>query len=95
MAKRRLAFAESLVVWGFRRRYLRELRESDGPPAYGEIAADATSRLSIGGVHQLEELLKAERDLLRKRGEHQAADSLTGAIRDLGSRMQILDDLLH
>jgi hypothetical protein len=93
--KKRLAFAESLVVWGFRRRYLKEMRAPGRPPAYDELAARALERLSIGGVHQLADLLKEEREILRRQGDNQAADSLTMALRDLDSRTQILDDLLH
>jgi hypothetical protein len=93
--KRRLAFAEDLVVWGFRRRYLREMRRNEGISLYGEVTADAVARLSIGGVHHLLETLRDERKALRERGDHGAADSLTSAIRDIDSRMQILDDLLH
>jgi len=95
MRKRNLAFAESLVVSSFRRRYLRELRGDQERPRYEELAADAVARLSVGGVRQLCEILKTERAELRDLGDNRLADSLTSAIRGLDSRMQILDDLLH
>ena len=60
-----------------------------------ELAAEALARLSVGGVHQLCGLLKAERDELRELEDGRSADSLTSAIRDLDSRTQILDDLLR
>jgi hypothetical protein len=53
------------------------------------------ARLSVGGVRQLREILKAERAELRDLGDNRLADSLTSAIRGLDSRTQILDDLLH
>ena len=95
MPQYRLAFAESLAVWGFRRRYLRELRREDGSSRYGDLAVRAVSDLSIGAVRQLRDMLRDERDALRDRGDHRAADSLTSALRDLDSRIQILNDLLH
>lgn len=96
MEKRsRLAFAEGLVVWGFRRRYLKESQASDGPPRYEDLAATAMARLSFAGVRQLREALVSEREGMRDRGHHRLADSLTSAIRGLDTRLQILDDLLH
>lgn len=90
-----IGFAEELVVRGLERSYLRELRGSDGLPRYGELGADAVARLSFAGVHRLRDMLWAEREALRDLGDHRAADSLTSALRDLDSRMQILDDLLR
>lgn len=95
MKKYRLSLSESLAVWGFRRAYLRELRREDGASRYGELAVEAVAALSIGAVRQLRWMLHAERDALRDIGDHRAADSLTSALRDLDSRIQILDDLLH
>ena len=95
MNKRNLAFAEGLVVWGFRRRYLQEMRRNEGLPLYCELGADAVACLSITGVHQLRELLWTEREALRDLEDPRAADSLTSAIRDLDSKTQILDDLLR
>lgn len=90
-----MAFAESLVGWGLQRRYLREMRRSGGPPRYAELAAEAVAHLSFVGVHHLRDLLWNEREALRDLEDHRAADSLTSAIRDIDSRIQILDDLLH
>ncbi|MEE8572414.1 MAG: hypothetical protein V3T20_04055 [Gemmatimonadota bacterium] len=90
-----MTFGESLVVWRYRRRYLREMRRKDGRPRYEELSADATARLSIDGLHHLQEILKDERAAHRKRGDNRAADSLTSAVRGLDSRVQILDDMLR
>ena len=90
-----IGFAEDLVVRGLKRSYLREMRGSDGLPRYGELGAAAVARLSFAGVHRLRDMLWAEREALRDLGDHRAADSLTSALRDLDSRMQILDDLLR
>ncbi len=95
MRQRRVTFGESLVVWRYRRRYLREMRRKDGRPRYEELAADATARLSIDGLHHLQEILKDERAAHRERGDNSAADSLTSAVRGLDSRVQILDDMLR
>lgn len=95
MNKRSLAFAEGLVVWELRRRYLQEMRRSEGIAPYCELGADAVARLSIDGVHRLREMLLTEREALRELDDHRAADSLTSALRDLDSRTQILDDLLR
>ena len=95
MRERDLPFAEILAVWGYRRRYLRELRREDGSLLYGDLAVRAVSDLSIRAVRALREMLRTERDALRDLGDHRAADSLTAALRDLDSRLQILDDLLH
>lgn len=91
-----LAADEKLAILGFRRRYLREMRSAPGSqPGYAALASEAVSRLSSTGVRYLTALLKAAREGLRLRGDDRAADSLTSAIRDLDSRIQILDDLLH
>jgi hypothetical protein len=95
MRERKLAVTESLAVWGFRRRYLRELRREDGTSNYPDLALDAVASLSIAAVRQLREMLRTERDAMRDIGDNRAADSLTSALRDLDSRIQILDDLLH
>ncbi|MCK5488379.1 MAG: hypothetical protein KAI98_00235 [Gemmatimonadetes bacterium] len=95
MLNRTVPFEESLVVWSLIRRYLGEMRRDKGRPRYDELAAEALARLSVGGVHQLCGLLKAERDELRELEDGRSADSLTSAIRDLDSRTQILDDLLR
>lgn len=95
MNKRSLSFAEGLVVWEFRRRYLQEMRRNEGPAQYGELGADAVARLSFAGVHRLREVLWAERQALRDMDDHRAADSLTSALRDIDTRIQILDDLLR
>lgn len=95
MTKQNPGLTESLTIWRFRRRYMRELRATDASPMWGALAAEAVAQLSIGGVHQLREMLGAERDALRDLGHDRAADALTAAIRDLDSRIQILDDLLH
>jgi len=89
------SFAESLVIWSIRRRYLREMRREAGLPRYGKLGAEAVARLSIDAVRHLREILLEERKELRDRGRNRAADSLTSAIRDLDSRTQILNDLLH
>jgi len=91
-----LAADERITVWGFRRRYLSETQAGSAtPPPYERLGSEAVARLSIAGVHHLIELLRGVREGLRERGEDSAADSLTSAIRDLDSRIQILDDLLH
>jgi hypothetical protein len=95
MPERKLTSAEILAVWGFRRRYLRALRREDGSSFYSDLAVRAVSDLSIRAVRELREVLRTERDALRDLGDHRAADSLTTALRDLDSRLQILDDLLH
>ena len=95
MRERSLSLPESLAVWGFRRRYLRELRKEGGSSCYEEVALDAVAGLSIGAVQRLRATLRGERDALRDLGDHRAADSLTSALRDLDSRIQILVDLLH
>lgn len=95
MVNRTAPFEESLIVWSLVQRYLREMRRGEGRPRYDELAADAVARLSVNGVRQLGEILRAERDDLRELEDDQSADSLTSAIRDLDSRTQILDDLLH
>ena len=95
MKQRNLGFAEDLVVRGFVRSYLREMRGSDGLPRYDELGADAVARLSFAGVRRLRELLWSEREALRDLEDRRAADSLTSALRDLDSRIQILDDLLR
>lgn len=95
MKQHNIGFAEDLVVRGLKRSYLREMRGGDGLPRYGELGADAVARLSFAGVHRLRDLLWAEREALRDLDDHRAADSLTSALRDLDSRMQILDDLLR
>jgi len=95
MNKRSLACAEDLIVQELRRSYLREMRARDGHPRYGELGADAVARLSYAGVHRLRDVLWAEREALRDLEDHRAADSLTSALRDIDSRMQILDDLLR
>jgi hypothetical protein len=95
MKQRNLGFAEDLVVRGFVRSYLREMRGSDGRPRYDELGADAVARLSFGGVRRLRKMLWTERQALRDLEDRRAADSLTSALRDLDSRIQILDDLLH
>ena len=95
MKKRSLRFAEDLIVAGLRRSYLCEMRTSDGPPRYGELGADAVARLSIAGVHRLRDILWAERETLRDLEDYRAADSLTSALRDIDTRIQILDDLLR
>lgn len=95
MKQHNIGFAEDLVVRGLKRSYLREMRGSDGLPRYGELGAAAVARLSFAGVHRLRDLLWAEREALRDLDDHRAADSLTSALRDLDSRMQILDDLLR
>ena len=59
------------------------------------LAASATGRLSIDGLHRLREGLIDERTRARRDGEHQLADGLTSAVRQLDSRAQILDDLLR
>lgn len=86
---------DRVLVRMFTRKYLRALRSGDGRLDSAELAADATARLSIDGVHRLREALVAERIRLRKQGEDRLADGLTSAVRDLDSRIQILDDLLH
>ena len=95
MKRRNIGFAEDLVVLGLKRSYLREMRGSDGLPRYGELGADAVARLSFAGVHRLRDMLWAEREALRDLEDYRAADSLTSALRDLDTRMQILDDLLR
>ena len=95
MKKRSLACAEDLIVQELGRSYLREMRASDGLPRYSELGADAVARLSYAGVHRLRDVLWAEREALRDLEDHRAADSLTSALRDIDSRMQILDDLLR
>lgn len=95
MKQRNIEFAEDLVVRGLVRGYLREMRGSDGQPRYGKLGADAVARLSFAGVHRLRDMLWAEREALRDLEDHRAADSLTSALRDLDTRMQILDDLLR
>jgi len=93
--QRTLGFDEDLIVLGLRRSYLREMRASEGLPRYGELGANAVARLSYSGVHRLRNLLWAEREALRDLNDHRAADSLTSALRDIDSRLQILDDLLR
>ena len=95
MKQHNIGFAEDLVVRGLKRSYLREMRGSDGLPRYNELGADAVARLSFAGVHRLRDMLWTEREALRDLDDHRAADSLTSALRDLDSRMQILDDLLR
>lgn len=95
MKEHSLGFAEDLVIAGLKRSYLREVRASDGLPRYGELGADAVARLSIAGVHRLRDILWAEREALRDLKDHRAADSLTSALRDIDTRIQILDDLLR
>jgi len=95
MLNRTLPFEENLVVWSLVRRYLCEMRRDQGRPRYDELAADAVARLSVSGVRQLGKILRSERDELRELEGDRFADSLTSAIRDLDSRTQILDDLLH
>ena len=95
MNKRSLACAEDLIVQGLKRSYLRETRASEGLPRYAELGANAVARLSYAGVHRLRDMLWAEREALRDLHDYQAADSLTSALRDIDSRMQILDDLLR
>jgi hypothetical protein len=95
MKQHDIGFAEDLLVRGLKRSYLGEMRGSDGPPRYGELGAAAVARLSFAGVHRLRDMLWAEREVLRDLEDHRAADSLTSALRDLDSRMQILDDLLR
>jgi len=95
MKERSLSFAEDLIIGELRQSYLREMRASDGLPLYGELGADAVARLSIAGVHRLRDILWAEREALRDLEDHRAADSLTSALRDIDTRIQILDDLLR
>ena len=95
MKERSLKFAEDLVIGELRRSYLREMRACDGLPRYGELGADAVARLSITGVHRLRDILWAEREALRDLEDYRAADSLTSALRDIDTRIQILDDLLR
>jgi len=95
MKQRDIGFAEDLVVRGLKRNYLREMRGSDGLPRYDKLGGDAVSRLSFAGVHRLRDMLWAEREALRDLKDHRAADSLTSALRDLDTRIQILDDLLR
>lgn len=95
MREPKLSVAESLTVWRFRRRYLREIHAADGLRGWTALGAEAVAQMSISGVHRLREMLRAERDTLRDLGDDRAADSITAAIRDLDSRTQILDDLLH
>lgn len=91
----KLAAEEKLTIWGFRRRYLRETRTTPGTqPRFATLGSEAVSRLSIAGVDCLVGLLRIARDALRASEDHDAADVLTGAIRDLDSRLQILSDLL-
>lgn len=95
MNKRSLAFSEDLIVQELRRRYLQEMRRNEGLALYCELGADAVARLSFAGVHRLRDMLWTERETFRDLHDHQAADSLTSALRDIDSRMQILDDLLR
>lgn len=95
MKQRNIGFAEDLVVRGLKRSYLLEMSGSDGLPRYGELGADAVARLSFAGVHRLRDMIWVEREALRDLEDHRAADSLTSALRDLDTRMQILDDLLR
>ena len=95
MKERSLRFAEDLVVAELRQSYLCEMRAIDGLPRYGELGANAVARLSITGVHRLRDILWAEREALRDLKDFRAADSLTSALRDIDTRIQILDDLLR
>ncbi len=95
MNKRSLAFAEGLVVWEFRRRYLQLMRRNEGLAMYCELGADAVARLSFAGVRRLRDMLWSEREALRDLEDHRAADSLTSALRDIDTRIQILDDMLR
>ena len=95
MKERSLRFAEDLIIGGLRRSYLRETRASDGLPRYGELGADAVARLSFAGVRRLRDMLWSEREALRDLEDHRAADSLTSALRDIDTRIQILDDMLR
>ena len=95
MRKRRMFPGDRLMVRLLRRRYLRAVRANGGRLESGELASDATARLSIDGIHRLRETLAAERERMREHGQNRMADGLTSAIRELESRAQILDDLLR
>jgi hypothetical protein len=90
-----IGLAEDLVVRELKQSYLREMRGCDGLPRYAELGANAVARLSFAGVRRLREMLWEEREALRDLEDRRAADSLTSALRDLDSRIQILDDLLR
>lgn len=86
---------ERLLVRLLRRQYVHVLRTSGGQADTNQLAAGATARLSIDGMHRLREQLVDERARARELGEHRLADGLTSAVRQLDSRVQILDDLLR
>jgi len=95
MESRAVFPGESLLVRAFVYRYLRALRREGGAATCDSLAAEATARLSIEGIHQLRDSLRNERDRCREAGRDSLADALTSAVRSLDSRAQILDDLLH
>ena len=95
MEKLAVFSGESLLIRAFTYRYMRALKREAGVAEFEPLAAEATARLSIEGIHRLRETLRRERDRCRESGRDSLADSLTTAIRALDSRAQILDDLLH